>query len=80
MSFTLYSLSVYEEIVVHNNLKMMTKLTQAPTATHYWRDSAIENDIAFRKAHAAAGRIEATLVAKQKSKLPPCKLYPPDID
>ena len=79
MTPTLHSLSVYEEIVAHNNLKMMTKLTDAVSVgTHTWRNAAEEQDLAFRKAH--ANRLELKLVENKKGKVPASKLYPPDLD
>ena len=78
MTSTLHSLSVYEEIVAHNNLNMMTKLTDAvEPATQYW-GGAKERSDAFRKAWIKA--TEETLIRKQEGKVPASKLYPPDLD
>ncbi len=78
MTSTLHSLSVYEEIVAHNNLNMMTKLTDAvEPATQYW-GGAKERSDAFRKAWIKA--TEETLVREQVAKVPASKLYPPDLD
>ena len=79
MNPTLHSLSVYEEIVAHNNLKMMTKLTEAPyVGTENWRNAGKEQDLAFRKAHAS--RLEVLTLENKKGKVPASKLYPPDLD
>ena len=67
---TLHSLSVYEEIVAHTNLNMMTKLTDCLVATYnseYF--GAKERSEAFRKAWISA--TEATLVDRKESKLSP---------
>tara|TARA_Y100001968_G_scaffold266892_1_gene256587 strand:+ start:819 stop:1043 length:225 start_codon:yes stop_codon:yes gene_type:complete len=67
MSFALHSLSVYEEIVAHTNLKMMTKLTDCVVGP-YHPDcfGAKERSEAFRKAWISA--TEATLVKRKGSK------------
>ena len=65
----LHSLSVYEAIVVHCNLNMMTKVTDfIPPQANYWHDSSKDNDKVFRTAWLE--NREATLVAEQRSKLP----------
>ena len=67
MPQTLNSLSVYEEIVAHTTLSMMTKLTDAiQPATRYW-DNAEKRSEAFRKAW--IGATEATLVERKERKL-----------
>ena len=67
MTPTLHSLSVYEEIVAHTTLSMMTKLTDAiQPATRYW-DNAEKRSEAFRKAW--IGATEATLVERKERKL-----------
>ena len=74
MSRALYSLSVYEEIVAHTNLNMMTKLTDCvvdSSTTDYF--GAKERSEAFRKAW--IGATEATLVERKES-----KLFPLDLD
>ncbi len=64
----LHSLSVYEEIVAHANLSMMTKLTDCVvdscTSNCF---GAKERSEAFRKAWISA--TEATLVDRKESKL-----------
>ncbi len=68
MSRALHSLSVYEEIVAHTSLKMMTKLTDCVVASDtsdYF--GAKERSEAFRKAWIAA--TEATLVERKESNL-----------
>ncbi len=68
--FTLYSLSVYEEIVAHATLNMMTKLTDCVVAADppdYFGGK--ERSEAFRKAW--IGATEATLVERKESKLLP---------
>ena len=59
MSQALHSHSVYEEIVAHTNLSMMTKLTD------YF--GAKEKSEAFRKAW--IGATEATLIERKERKL-----------
>ena len=72
MDSTLHSLSVYEEIVAHTTLNMMTKLTDAvEPATQYW-GGAKERSDAFRKAWISA--TEATLVERKENKLLPTDL------
>ena len=69
MSPTLHSFSVYEEIVVHTTLNMMTKLTDSiKPASKYW-DDAEKRSEAFRKAW--IGAAEATLVERKENKLVP---------
>ena len=68
MPLTLHSLSVYEEIVVHTNLNMMTKLTDCVAASDnsdYF--GAKERSEAFRQAWIRAA--EAALVESKESKL-----------
>ena len=68
MTPTLHSLSVYEEIVAHTNLNIMTKLTDCIVASDtadYFGDK--ERSEAFRKAW--IGATEATLVERKESKL-----------
>ena len=68
MPIALYSLSVYDEIVAHTNLNMMTKLTDCVAASDpldYF--GAKERSEAFRKAW--IGATEATLVERKESKL-----------
>ena len=68
MSLTPHSLSVYEEIVVHSALSMMTKLTDCVITSEpsdYF--GAKERSEAFRKAWIAA--TEATLIDRKESKL-----------
>ncbi len=68
MSFALHSLSVYEEIVAHTNLNMMTKLTDCfvvSDPSDYF--GAKERSEAFRKAWISA--TEASLVERKGSKL-----------
>ncbi len=63
-----HSLSVYEEIVAHRNLSMMTKLTDCVIASDpidYF--GAKERSEAFRKAW--IGATEATLVERKENKL-----------
>jgi len=73
MPQALHSLSVYEEIVAHTTLGMMTKLTDAvQPATRYW-DNAEKRSEAFRKAW--IGATEATLVERKES-----KVFPLDFD
>ena len=67
MTNTLHSLSVYEEIVAHTTLSMMTKLTDAiQPATRYW-DNAEKRSEAFRKAW--IGATEANLVERKEREL-----------
>ena len=68
MPFALHSLSVYEEIVAHANLNMMTKLTDY-VASSSFSDcfGAKEKSDAFRRAWISA--TEATLVERKESKL-----------
>ena len=73
MNPTLHSLSVYEEIVAHTTLSMMTKLTDAiQPATRYW-DNAEKRSKAIRKAW--IGATEASLVERKES-----KVFPLDFD
>ena len=70
MPFALHSLSVYEEIVAHANLNMMTKLTDyVASSSFYDCFSAKERSDAFRRAWIAS--TEATLVERKESKLLP---------
>ncbi len=68
MPFALHSLSVYEEIVAHANLNMMTKLTDY-VASSGFSDcfGAKKRSDAFRRAWIAA--TEATLVERKENKL-----------
>ena len=67
MPQALNSLSVYEEIVAHTTLSMMTKLTDAiQPATRYW-DNAEKRSEAFRKAW--IGATEANLVERKEREL-----------
>ena len=70
MSHALHSLSIYEEIVAHTNLNMMTKLTDCIVNSDYFE--AKERSEAFRKAW--IGVTEATLVERKESKLIPSYL------
>ena len=70
MSSTLHSLSIYQEIVAHATLKMMTKLTDCVYPADYFGDK--ERSEAFRKAW--IGATEATLVERKESKLFQSKL------
>ena len=68
MHATLHSLSVYEEIVAHTNLKMMTKLTDCEEIANpndYL--GAKEKSQAFRNAWITA--TEATLLERKETKL-----------
>ena len=66
MPQALHSFSVYEEIVAHTTLSMMTKLTDAfQPATRYW-DNDEKRSKAIRKAW--IGATEATLVERKESK------------
>ena len=70
MVFTLHSLSIYEEILAHASLSMMTKLTDCVLAdqsdySDYFR--AKERNEAYRKAW--IGATEATLVERKERKL-----------
>ena len=63
---TLHSLSVYEEIVTHTNLNMMTKFTDViHPSTRYW-DDAEKRSEAFLNAW--IGATEATLIERKVSK------------
>ena len=69
----LHSLSVYEEIVAHTTLSVMTKLKDAiHSANRYW-DNAEKRSEAFRKALIVA--TEATIVERKES-----KFFPLDFD
>ena len=61
---------LYEEIVAHSNLSMMTKLTDCVVATDYF--VAKERSEAFRKAW--IGATEATLIERKERKLLPSDL------
>ena len=63
MPSTLYSLSIYEEIVAHTSLNMMTKLTDCEVADNYSPFGAKERSEAFRRAW--IGATEAGLVKKK---------------
>ena len=68
MSRALHSLSIYEEIVVHTNLNMMTKLTDCVVgndSSDYF--GAKERSEAFREAWISA--TEANLLELKDSKL-----------
>ena len=70
MTNTLHSLSVYEEIVAHANLNMMTKLTDYVASSGFSDGfGAKERSDAFRRAWIAA--TEATLVERKERKLLP---------
>ena len=67
MPKALHSLSVYEEIVAHTTLSMMTKLTDAiQPATRYWHNAEKRSE-AFRKAW--IGATEANLVERKEREL-----------
>tara|TARA_B100000579_G_C22822650_1_gene851479 strand:- start:2019 stop:2240 length:222 start_codon:yes stop_codon:yes gene_type:complete len=67
MTDTLHSLSVYEEILAHTNLNMMTKLTDnVKPATKYW-DNAEKRSEAF--CNAWIGATEAALVERKERKI-----------
>ncbi len=73
MPYALHSLSVYEEIVTHTNLRMMTKLTDCVVAndpSDYFGTK--ERSEAFRKAW--LGATEATLVERKESQILPSDL------
>ena len=68
MSHALHSLSIYEEIVAHTNLNMMTKLTDCVVgndSSDYF--GAKERSEAFREAWISA--TEANLLELKDSKL-----------
>ena len=68
MSIALHSSSVYEEIVAHANLNMMTKLTDCVVSSgssNYF--GAKERSDAFRRAWIAA--TEENLVERKESNL-----------
>ncbi len=67
MPFTLHSSSIYEEIVVHTTLNMMTKLTDVIQPEIRNGDYAEKRSEAFRKA--LIGAAEATLVERKESNL-----------
>tara|TARA_Y100001968_G_scaffold330957_1_gene384143 strand:- start:1176 stop:1394 length:219 start_codon:yes stop_codon:yes gene_type:complete len=70
MPLALHSLSVYEEIVTHANLNMMTKLTDCVMYSGVSDCfGAKERSEAFRRAWIAA--TEATLVERKESNLLP---------
>ena len=70
MPFALHSLSVYEEIVAHANLNMMTKLTDSVVSScNSDCFGAKERSDAFRRAWIAA--TEATLVERKESNMLP---------
>tara|TARA_Y100001968_G_C19230544_1_gene654248 strand:- start:150 stop:425 length:276 start_codon:yes stop_codon:yes gene_type:complete len=70
MRFALHSLSVYEEIVAHANLNMMTKLTDSVVSSDISNVfGAMERSDAFRRAWIAA--TEATLVERKEGNLLP---------
>ena len=54
MPATLHSLLIYEEIVAHSSLSMMTKLTDCVVADDYSPLGAKERSEAFRKAFLVA--------------------------
>ena len=72
MPQALHSLSVYEEIVAHTTLNMMTKLTDAIQPPNRFFDDAEKRSEAFRNAW--IGATEATLVERKESQLPPSDL------
>ena len=64
MSYTLHSLSIYEEIVVHSYSSMMTKLTDCVvSADSYDYFGARERSEAFREAWICA--TEAALLERK---------------
>ena len=70
MPFALHSLSVYEEIVAHATLNMMTKLTDCvvdPHPSDYF--GVKEKNEAFLKAW--IGATEATIVERKENNLLP---------
>ena len=68
MSHALHSLSIYEEIVVHTNLNMMTKLTDCVVGNDSFDYfGAKERSEAFREAWISA--TEANLLELKDSKL-----------
>ena len=68
MSLVLHSLSVYQEIVAHTNLNMMTKLTDCVVAYDRCDNFGTKDrKDAFRKAWIGAS--EATLLVRKESKL-----------
>ena len=70
MPFALHSLSVYEEIVAHANLNMMTKLTDYVVSSGFSDCfGAKERSDAFRRAWISA--TEATLVERKERNLIP---------
>ena len=70
MPFALHSLSVYEEIVAHANLNMMTKLTDYVVSSGISDCfGAKERSDAFRRAWISA--TEATLVERKERNLIP---------
>ena len=73
MQLTLYPLSIYEEIVAHATLNMMTKLTDYAVADASDFFGTKDRSEAFRKAWISAA--EATLVERKES-----KLLLPDLD
>ena len=73
MSSALHALSIYEEIIAHANLNMMTKLTDYVTSSGFSDCfGAKERSEAFRKAW--IGATEATLVERKERKLLPSDL------
>ena len=70
MTLTLHSLSVYEEIVAHASLNMMTKITDCVGASDpsYYIGAKNKSE-AFRKAW--IGATEATLIERKERKLLP---------
>ena len=63
-SLTLYSLSIYEEIVAYSKLNMMTKLTDCEVSTDFSPSKDKERSEAFRKAWLVAK--EASLVEQKE--------------
>ena len=65
MNLALRSLSFYEEIVAHSNLKLMTKLTDSMQIVEGSRPTAKEQSDAFRRAWIANTEVK---LLKRKNK------------
>jgi len=61
--------SIYEEIVAHTTLSMMTKLTDSIQPANRYYDNAEKRSEAFRKAW--IGATEANLIERKERKLFP---------
>tara|TARA_Y100001968_G_C18984616_1_gene538480 strand:+ start:253 stop:480 length:228 start_codon:yes stop_codon:yes gene_type:complete len=73
MSYALHPLSIYEEIIAHTNLNMMTKLTDCVLGTDYSDYFGTkERSEAFREAWIDAK--EATLLERKDTKSLPIDL------